>query len=1443
MKKALGLLICLSAIIILVTMPAMPVMALVLAETYSTANNGSEPFHENDLTISRPDGTESGDFLLAGIILDGGSSTTITEPDNWILIHRTNYSSEVGIATYYKIADSSEPSNYTWTISGSSRAVGAISRWTGVDTSSPIDVSAENSGAVSVITPPMVTTATDGDMLIAVLGADDYGSSTPFLAMTELYDLTNPHGDGPRTSLNYLAQNNAGAFLPWGSDYSNAAWVTQTIALKRLSPSIPIGVGSIISGAQNGSTPNTYGNNLTINTPISTTYGDLLFASVVVDGGVDTTITEPSGWNLIRRTNGSGVGVATYYKVASSSEPADYTWSISSDRRAVGAISRWSGVDTDDPIDLTSGNSGTSSTALALGVPTSFDNDAVIAVFGQDDDESMTEVSGMNELFDDENPSDDGPRISLNYAPQTLAGTTGNKECSLGNSVSWVSQLITLKSAPSNPNVDVHGITVTSTTLTTTETAGPDQIKTFTVLLNTEPSADVRIDFSSSDTTEGTVSPESVTFFAGGESASLTQIRRPSADYTAWGAWTPLAVYQGTNQTNLVNEEPPDANMDEDYITSIYNPGADNGCLFSFPAFSLPSNATNIILSVHLRARDSSDIGRNDIRPMIRLNDTYSNCYQPLVVDPTGIFTEYSYSWDMNPIGHAWTANEINGVSGDKLTQFGVRSIDTHPNTDISAIWAVVTYVIPQTITVTGVDDTDDDGNITYYITATASSTDTNYNGKTATVSVTNIDDDEAPSNHAPTNIALTPSNFDENLLPDTTVGTLSSIDEDASDTHTYSLVETGAYPDNAAFYISGNQLLTAASFDFENKVSYSIKVRTTDSGTGALYYEKILTVLVNNINEAPTNIALDNNNIAENAEDNAVVGNLSGTDPDAGHSSTLTFSLPASMDDNALFNINGSELRANSSFNYEVDHEYSVTIRATDTGTPGLTYDQQFTINVTDVNDAPVAVADVYIVDEDEVLTVTAPGFLSNDSDADGNAIWAPVITVTSPSHSLSYTINPDGSFTYQPQPNWNGADSFTYIAYDGTAYSAPVTVTINVTPVNDAPVFIDVSNNTQTTQYSDKILEISVTASDIEDDSLMLLIIWGANGSPGTFTVDPLSATINGSWTINGTITESADVYQGNLQVSDNDADVCYPFIITVVEEDIEIVFDDGNPVAVKVATNGGVSGDIVIDVDLSELVPDLPLTLAQAGDLSNAEIRMQLVPVGSGGPIDPVISSITSNESTGYDEILHLQATFSGVPVETYTVLVTVYGGYYSGANEDVLCVYDPSLGFTTGGGWFIWPEDPNNPELTGAKTSFGYTMKYNKKSTSIQGSLLIIAHLDDGSLYRIKSNALYGLSLDISGWATFSGKCVYTHVDQYGNVIATGGNNEFIVKVADNNELGTGLDQFWFTVLMNPDMQALGQIFSLDFDLEKDADELVYISGGNIVVPHSGTESKK
>ncbi len=69
----------------------------------------------------------------------------------------------------------------------------------------------------------------------------------------------------------------------------------------------------------------------------------------------------------------------------------------------------------------------------------------------------------------------------------------------------------------------------------------------------------------------------------------------------------------------------------------------------------------------------------------------------------------------------------------------------------------------------------------------------------------------------------------------------------------------------------------------------------------------------------SPTDIALSNTSVPENAGADAVVGTLSGTDPDVGQSATLTFSLPAGLTDNALFNISGATLRATASFDYEV--------------------------------------------------------------------------------------------------------------------------------------------------------------------------------------------------------------------------------------------------------------------------------------------------------------------------------------------------------------------------------------------------------------------------------------------------------------------------------------------------------------------------------------------
>jgi hypothetical protein len=100
--------------------------------------------------------------------------------------------------------------------------------------------------------------------------------------------------------------------------------------------------------------------------------------------------------------------------------------------------------------------------------------------------------------------------------------------------------------------------------------------------------------------------------------------------------------------------------------------------------------------------------------------------------------------------------------------------------------------------------------------------------------------------------------------------------------------------------------------------------------------------------NSAPTNISLSNGSVSENAGADALIGTLSATDPDSGD--TFTFSLPAGVDNNSLFNVSGTSLRANASFDFESGASYTVTARVTDAG--GLTFDKQFTITITNVNE-----------------------------------------------------------------------------------------------------------------------------------------------------------------------------------------------------------------------------------------------------------------------------------------------------------------------------------------------------------------------------------------------------------------------------------------------------------------------------------------------------------
>jgi VCBS repeat-containing protein len=159
--------------------------------------------------------------------------------------------------------------------------------------------------------------------------------------------------------------------------------------------------------------------------------------------------------------------------------------------------------------------------------------------------------------------------------------------------------------------------------------------------------------------------------------------------------------------------------------------------------------------------------------------------------------------------------------------------------------------------------------------------------------------------------------------------------------------------------------------------------------------------------------------------------------------------------------------------------------------------------ITVNPVNDAPVATNDTYGTNEDTQLNVPAPGVLNNDTDIDSGSLTA--VKVTDPANG-DVTLNADGSFTYDPDPNFNGADSFTYKANDGSLDSNTVTVNLTIAAVNDAP-----SNTVPGSQTVDEDTTLTFNSGN---GNLLSTSDVDAGSSPVQVTV----AALHGKLTTNG-------------------------------------------------------------------------------------------------------------------------------------------------------------------------------------------------------------------------------------------------------------------------------------------------------------------------------------
>jgi hypothetical protein len=155
--------------------------------------------------------------------------------------------------------------------------------------------------------------------------------------------------------------------------------------------------------------------------------------------------------------------------------------------------------------------------------------------------------------------------------------------------------------------------------------------------------------------------------------------------------------------------------------------------------------------------------------------------------------------------------------------------------------------------------------------------------------------------------------------------------------------------------------------------------------------------------------------------------------------------------------------------------------------------------------NRPPVAVADAYAVTQNTTLAIAAPGVLGNDSDLDGDALSAQVQVGAGPTHG-TLTLNANGSFTYVPGKDYEGTDSFAYVATDehGLA-SVAAMVTLTVTP---APATDVVTITSATYGKRDKTLRVTATSTG---PSGTTLTVYGPGGSPlyGPMTPEPTSAT----------------------------------------------------------------------------------------------------------------------------------------------------------------------------------------------------------------------------------------------------------------------------------------------------------------------------------------------
>jgi uncharacterized repeat protein (TIGR01451 family) len=456
--------------------------------------------------------------------------------------------------------------------------------------------------------------------------------------------------------------------------------------------------------------------------------------------------------------------------------------------------------------------------------------------------------------------------------------------------------------------------------------------------------------------------------------------------------------------------------------------------------------------------------------------------------------------------------------------------------------------------------------------------------------------------------------------------------------------------------------------------------------------------------------------------------------------------------------------------------------------------------IDVVCVNDAPVANNDSNSTNEDTALVdaTVGPlgdGVLANDTDVENNPLTA--VLDTGPSNG-TLVLGSDGAFTYTPDADYCGADSFTYHANDGALDSNIATVDIDVACVNDAPIVV--ADLADVTVDEGETAANTGTVSDVDGDTVSLTTLVGTvtNDGDGTW-----------SWTF--------DTQDGPAE-----------------SQKVTITADDGN----------GGSSQTTFALDVNNVEPTVGPILAPAAPVSINDQPILFTAVFTDpGVLDTHTATIQWGDGSTEPGTVHetdgsgsVSGSHSYATTGVFAITVTVTDkddGLGSSVFQYVV-IYDPSSGFVTGGGWIDSPAGAYipDPTLTGRAT-FGFVSKYKKNSSVPTGNAVFQFNAGD---LKFQSDS-YDWLVIAGAKAMFKGTGTINGSGNYGFMLTT-------IDADINNNDGFEEDRFRIRFWDKDNGDSIiydNQVACSDG--ADDADPCTEIGGGSIVIHKGGKGSAK